>query len=436
MLPTINVFSEDSVYKTTDFTFYRDAAAELSATSWPSDLESQLHLWAKAELETKAKSSYEFQVSLSHLNNGKQNSGRVLACKCFAGQRWSFTVRADSTPTSGLDYSCVSPLPESKAFTPSSSYEYGVFSINDICEALRSLVFQNEREHGIVIITGSTNSSKSLVTRGMIYQQLKRRVTQLGSTSASPNPRKPHLITFEDPIEKKFWEVPPKDDQEAKARESIDYTPRQYPIDATSLSEVIHDSLRQTPEILFVGETRKNEDWKELLECAGMGYLVFTTAHAGSLPEAMGKILKATEADTPAKRSYIMDRILALVHLRSETIEIGEEKFTALMPTLWRRYGNGPHALTSDGLSAIVPNNPTNYQNQYSSLGRLWFVHNLHKGYSDTDVLVRPLEIRLNDRFDLASDKEKTRIKTIIFSRELLFKRLRKKALSLDLEGK
>src|SRR6185295_810970 len=105
----------------------------------------------------------------------------------------------------------------------------------------------------------------------------------------------PHLITFEDPIETYYAAEAytphglhaQMSVEMAASREEGDYTPRQQKLDAGSLKEALHEALRQTPKVLFVGETREKEDWQELIHFAGTGHLVITTAHAGSLLDTM-----------------------------------------------------------------------------------------------------------------------------------------------------
>lgn len=97
----------------------------------------------------------------------------------------------------------------------------------------------------------------------------------------------------------------------------VDYTPREKGKDAMSIKEAVMNALRQTPKVLFVGETREIGDWSRLLDFAGTGHLVVTTAHAGSLVEAMANLLRAVEARRPTKRSEVADRTLALIHLRA-----------------------------------------------------------------------------------------------------------------------
>src|SRR5207249_2189827 len=94
----------------------------------------------------------------------------------------------------------------------------------------------------------------------------------------------------------------------------IDYTSRQKGIDVHDLKCASEDALRQTPAVFYIGEVRDASDWKEVLEFAGTGHLVVTTAHAGSLIEAMIKLLGAVDAKTPADRRRYAEKILAVVH--------------------------------------------------------------------------------------------------------------------------
>jgi len=408
------LFSKDNVYNTTDFTFYatneefEKVEKEQSAKSSPS--------------RSKRKPSYSFTVNLNDPNE-KNNRGRVLACRCFEGQTWSLTVRAEEPPV-GKPYDYGDG--EKSLYQASDSYKYGMFSIKDVCTLLNGLIFtKTAPPRGIVIVTGSTNSAKSLIARGLIDQHLTHRLKEIRSDhkGKDPWPRKPHLVTLEDPIETRFWK-----DQKGKGIKSparnIDYTPRQVPHDADGLKGVLHDALRQTPAILFVGETRQKADWEELMEFAGAGHLVFTTAHAGSLTEALGKVLTATRANTPARRGYIVDRIFAVVHLVSITLKSG---VTALAPSVWRYQGEGRHLLTADGLCAVLPNNPMDDDclKNSSSLGRLWCCTKLLRG--------------LEKRVQASSRKDPKNLKDANARAKVLQRRgkeLLPKARRLDLEGK
>jgi hypothetical protein len=340
--------------------------------------------------------------------------GRVLAGLSYEGKFWSISFRKQETGT---------------GYAPSTKTDGTLNSIEELCHALYEEIFyavghseevasQNgegketrrdgrptgdgvgekpspwlyrERinEHreklkspemsGLVVVAGSTNSAKSLVTRGLIHLYLENVLKGNDQT------RRPHLVTFEDPIEKylateartSIGESPPPDDAPKSLEGEIDYTPRQQKIDIGGLRMALRDALRQTPKVFFVGETRKKEDWHALIDFAGTGHLVITTAHAGSLIEAMHKIFLATGANTPADRNEVASRLLAVIHLKRAEVA-GFEKVGVLVPALWRRVPRGLNALTAEGLASILPHSHSEEDNPCSCLGRKYFVEKLH----------------------------------------------------------
>ena len=249
----------------------------------------------------------------------------------------------------------------------------GEVFLNDIytlCGALDEVLFEQaeapSHPSGLVVITGATDSSKSLITRGLIFLHLER----AASLAAKEKRRRPHLVTFEDPIEK-YYVLNPlagkagpsaapvsdrlslEDLEELLDALYLDYTPRERNVDADSLKHVIEDALRQTPAVLFVGETREKEDWKDLLQFAGTGHLVVTTSHAKSVVEAMSDIFRETETKTQAQRSEIARRILGVVNVRKFTPR--DSNVRALLPAMWKSTPNSISNLVADGLASILP---------------------------------------------------------------------------------
>lgn len=281
--------------------------------------------------------------------------GRVLVCSCSKGTEWSITFRRQRE-------------------IPSRERRSQFFnSFDDIADLLRGIIFDrdNADEHGLVVIAGRTGSGKSQVARKLIQHCIG---------IASRDQRTPHLVSFEDPIEKDFRQA---------GFGVTDVTQRQKPKDAASLADVLQNALRQTPKVLYVGETRNTDDWKLLLEFAGTGHLVITTSHAGSLVEAVGNILKETESSTPATRSIVADRLLAVIHMKTATEPTTKTSF--LIPAIWHRTPLGIKALMAEGLSSLLPNTPperpaggrTSFP---GSVGRYWFARELAKKASQGEI--------------------------------------------------
>jgi hypothetical protein len=293
--------------------------------------------------------------------------GRSLVCRSYKDGLLSVTFRKKSKEFS------YKPDSETSRKRPVSLESY--------CSVLYNALFKVDLKkdkravrQGLLVVTGMTNSAKSEIATGLIDQYLLERKKEGQRT---------HLVTVEDPIEKYFKRMRTASGGHLSVRmpggSSNAYTPRERGSafddrkDVGSVGAALKDALRQTPTVLFVGETRDKEDWKELIEFAGTGHLIVTTAHAGSLTEAMHKIFEALGVRNPGKRSEIANRLLGIIHIRPHpTIKI-------LVPALWRRTVNGKHRLTAMGLSSLLPYKPTSAKEseEKECLGRAWFAESL-----------------------------------------------------------
>lgn len=449
---------------------------------------------------------------------------RVLVCSCSKGEYWSITIRKGRTEQGHHWYSTEdreNALLEARAnnqfrfgYQPkgnpkvesndskkqkiatqnshtkqardidnskggSENEELFLNTVYQISHHLYEKIFWgNETKTGLVVLTGSTSSGKSQVGLGLIYEYLGEKLKRNGQSSV----RNPHLVTFEDPIEKFYFKdqkdkpVPPDETQ----KYGIDCTLREKPKDGEVLEDIFKDLLRQTPSIVLIGETRRVEDWKALIEFAGTGHLVFTTAHAGSLTEAMGKIFEATNSKTAAQRAIIADRLLALIHIKGDKIRVEDVGgIKILIPALWRRTTSGAKALMAEGRSSLLPYNPSHEQMGGNSdekksdsqevdnphtLGRRWFAEELVKQALNSEELFRQIMARLHKNLQSQIEKSnqdkkwlerwRERIKNILMKQinnqahlnphikqlfekrqEQLKKEVIKKAIGWDMEG-
>lgn len=285
--------------------------------------------------------------------------GRGLICFSYVGRYLSVTFRkmSDAQGYAASD------------FSDANERKDNLFSLGEYCELLYREIFRKtgsaEHAHGLVVVTGATKSAKSEIARGLIELYLQ------GKEKSN---RRHHLVTFEDPVERFYvheqvdgcspWAAVQLSTDPAT---NSDYTPRQKEKDAHRLQEALNDALRQTPALFFVGETREREEWKVLLDFAATGHLILTTAHAGSLLEAMHRIFEALQVKTAADRSEIANKLLGIVHLRRHALEFLErdvkKRPNALFPALWRRTPRGIAALTCDGLASLLPYRPNKARN-------------------------------------------------------------------------
>lgn len=372
---------------------------------------SQLHELSKSLAEQKKEFAYDCDALITTekpektpvVMNPPQDPRRIHACKCFKGSHWSLTIRQKKEQ--GID-----AMPSEPPDRPATKFAAGGWSkgsdflnsFNEICTTLYECIFKERKigTTGLVVVTGGTGSGKSQVVRGLIDRYVcdkdnldiwfKRR-------------RVPHLVTYEDPIEQTLFGIEqPESDKDTAW---INYTPRQRGVDVSNLGSAIKSALRQTPAVFYVGEVRDIKEWKRLLEFAGTGHLIFTTAHAGSLIEAMGKLFAATRSSTAARRAIVADRLAALVHLRTDQLNTsiyGNNHAPAepnssnesvpginiLVPSLWRHTMVGAKTLMAEGQSSLLPHAGKGVKDQ-SCFGRTHFcdeLSRLAKGRSDNSI--------------------------------------------------
>jgi twitching motility protein PilT len=124
---------------------------------------------------------------------------------------------------------------------------------------------------GFVLVCGPTGSGKS-TTLAALLESLNH-----------DSPR--HVVTIEDPIEFAFTD-----------RECL-FTQREVGIDTPSFSEGLRRSLRQNPDVIFIGEIRDAVAASTALQAAETGHLVLATVHSSSAAEAVERLESLFPAD-------------------------------------------------------------------------------------------------------------------------------------------
>jgi twitching motility protein PilT len=118
---------------------------------------------------------------------------------------------------------------------------------------------------GFILVTGPTGSGKSTTLAAMI-----------GHINDN---RRSHIITIEDPIEFVF-----------KNRRSI-VDQREVGRDTPSFASALRHSLRETPDVIMIGEMRDQDTIAAALTAAETGHLVMATLHTGSTIQAIDRII-------------------------------------------------------------------------------------------------------------------------------------------------
>ena len=140
---------------------------------------------------------------------------------------------------------------------------------------------------GIVLLTGPTGQGKSTTVRALLQE--------INATQAM------RIITIEDPIEYLFDE------------ECSQFEQREVGIDTASFADGIRNAMRQDPNVIFVGEIRDQESIFAGMQAAETGHLVFTTLHADSTAQAIGRIREYYPASEQANISSMLARNINMV---------------------------------------------------------------------------------------------------------------------------
>ena len=143
-------------------------------------------------------------------------------------------------------------------------------------------------DKGLVLVTGPTGSGKSTTLAAMLGQINERRPA--------------HVITIEDPIEY----IHPHRRAFIEQRELHRH--------ATSFADALRASLRESPDVLMVGEMRDLDTIREALRAAETGYLVFSTLHTNSAAQTINRIVDVFPPDEQGQiRSLLSSCLKAVV---------------------------------------------------------------------------------------------------------------------------
>ncbi len=134
--------------------------------------------------------------------------------------------------------------------------------------------------NGLVLVTGPTGSGKSTTIAALI--------DYINMNTAK------HIVTIEDPVEYIFTN-----------KKSI-VSQRQLLIDTPSFADGIKYSLRQDPDVIFIGEIRDRITVEAALNAAETGHFVVSTIHTNDAVQTVSRIINLFEA---TDRDFIRGQI-------------------------------------------------------------------------------------------------------------------------------
>jgi twitching motility protein PilT len=138
--------------------------------------------------------------------------------------------------------------------------------------------------NGLVLVTGPTGSGKTTTLSAMVHE--------MNRTQSR------HIITVEDPIE--FVHEP---------LQSV-ITQRQVGNHVDSFATALRSSLRESPDVLVVGEMRDLETVSLALQAAETGVLVFGTLHTNSAAKAVDRITDVFPEDQQEQARGLLSVLL------------------------------------------------------------------------------------------------------------------------------
>jgi twitching motility protein PilT len=145
-----------------------------------------------------------------------------------------------------------------------------------------------KRSAGLILVEGPTGSGKTTAIASLI--------DLINRTTAQ------HIYLVEHPIE--FMHTP---------KMSL-FTQREIGVHASDYATAIEDALRSKPNVIVIGEMLNPATARAALHAATTGHLVITTAHAGSVAEAIDSFIGQFTADEqPQIRSRLAQSLLAIM---------------------------------------------------------------------------------------------------------------------------
>lgn len=163
--------------------------------------------------------------------------------------------------------------------------------LSNLCLPTNELKKLAAKKRGIVLVTGIAGSGKSTALAAMIQHM---------NTSSER-----HIITLEDPVEMLFTE------------DRCVISQREVGTDCESFADGLRHSLRQSPDVILIGEMRDGETVQSALDATETGHLVMSTLHTVNAPQTLDRVLSFFRAERHAQiRQRLAENLAAVLSLR------------------------------------------------------------------------------------------------------------------------
>ncbi len=144
-----------------------------------------------------------------------------------------------------------------------------------------------QRRYGLILVTGPTGSGKSTTVAACldwINHHLAR-----------------HIVTLEDPIEYLF------------ENDLGFFSQREVRQDSVNFSSALRAALRQSPDVLFVGEIRDQETAVTALHAAETGHLVISTLHSSGVADTLERFSHLLKNETSGALHLLASQLVGIL---------------------------------------------------------------------------------------------------------------------------
>ena len=148
------------------------------------------------------------------------------------------------------------------------------------------------KKRGLLLVVGATGSGKSTTLASLIDHR--------NSTTAG------HIVTIEDPVE--FIH---------RHKQSI-VNQRELGVDTRSWENALKNTLRQAPDVIYIGEIRDRATMEYALSFAETGHLCVSTLHANNANQALERIVNFFPEER--RPQLLMDLSLNLLGIMSQRL--------------------------------------------------------------------------------------------------------------------
>ncbi len=143
------------------------------------------------------------------------------------------------------------------------------------------------RRYGLILITGPTGSGKS-TTVASCLDWINRHLAR-------------HVVTLEDPIEYLF------------ENDLAFFSQREIRQDSASFATGLRAALRQSPDILYLGEIRDAETAVTALQAAETGHLVISTLHSSGVVETLDRFAHLLKSASVGALNLLATQLIGVI---------------------------------------------------------------------------------------------------------------------------